>query len=343
MSRLEFFWKRVREIVGEKTPIILLSSIAQGADHYVVRSLPEDIRYCAVLPFARDKYEKDFIDYARKPEALDEFHQDLAGAYKVVQCGAEPDDYAAASDYIRSRSDILITLWDGYESLNEDRSPKKGGTYYLLRRAFGMDDLLIRHQEKAHLIINLTVSREGEHKKYENRVCCFEPDPALNVISWDEGTRQFSASPLDEWTADFLRKTGEGSHCGGFGGWISKRILGTASEESPPEGEIADVPQVFRQIRKYNEQELRIPEGKDSRNYLFANNGDNSLAGFRLSGKLFRKILPATKVLTNEPEYINPPTRVNLPGSPCCRWSWGCWDRRGEMSRSQPMMPCMSG
>ena len=79
LSQLAVFWKKVREIVGAETPIVLLSSLAQGADHYVVRSMPEDgKRYCAVLPFAREEYEKDFVDHARKPGALDEFLQDLA-------------------------------------------------------------------------------------------------------------------------------------------------------------------------------------------------------------------------------------------------------------------------
>ena len=277
LSQLEVFWKQVREIVGRETPIVLLSSVAQGADHYVVRSMPEDIRrYCAVLPFAQEEYEKDFVDHARKPEASDEFHRDLGGAYKVIQCGAEPGDYAAASDYVRSRSDILITMWDGYESLDEDGSPKKGGTYHLLRTAFGMDDLLIRHQEKAHLIVNLTVGRESKHKGHEDCVCRFPANSPLNVLEWNEETRKFSAVPLDEWVTDFLRETEAGDRSGG----IKKRILGTASEDSLLEGEIADVSPVFRRIRKYNGQDLRIPEGKDQRNYLFANNGDNSLVGF---------------------------------------------------------------
>ena len=277
LSQLAVFWKKVREIVGAETPIVLLSSLAQGADHYVVRSMPEDgKRYCAVLPFAREEYEKDFVDHARKPGALDEFLQDLAGACKVVQCDAEPGDYAAASDYVRSRSDILITLWDGYESLNEDGSPKKGGTYHLLRTAFGMDDLLIRHQEKAHLIVNLTVSRESGHKENEGCVCRFPEDSALNVIGWDEETRRFSTRPLDGWVTDFL-------HDGpskGLAGGIKKHILGTASEDSLLESEIADVSPVFRRIRKYNGQAFRIPGEKNERNYLFANNGDSSLAAF---------------------------------------------------------------
>ena len=281
LSQLAVFWKRVREIVGAETPLVLLSSLAQGADHYVVRSMPEDVkRYCAVLPFAREEYEKDFIDYARKPGTLDEFHQDLAGAYKVVQCDAEPGDYAAASDYVRSRSDILITLWDGYESLDRNGNPKKGGTYHQVRTAFGMDDLLIHHQEKAHLIVNLTVSRESKHQEHENCVCRFPADSALNVIGWDEDTRKFSVVPLDEWTADFLRKTGGKHHSEGIIGRIKNQILGKPAEESQLEGEITDVSPVLRMIRKYNEQDLRVPEDKDRRNYLFANNGNNSLAAF---------------------------------------------------------------
>ena len=248
MAQLDNFWSAVREIVGPKTPIVLLSSIAQGADHYVVKSMPKDIgHYCAVLPFAQADYEQDFIKYAQKPNALDEFHQDLAGAFKVIQCDAAVGDYTVASDYVRSHSDILITLWDGFESLNEDGTPKNGGTYHQIRTAFDMDDILIHHQEKAHLIVNLTVSRKGKHKEYEEQVCHF-PDvatSALNVIKWD-AEQGYSTMPLQEWLEQFkstVEKTGD-------------------------DGEDIDIETVLHRIRKHNQQKLQI-SSDGNRNYIY--------------------------------------------------------------------------
>jgi len=199
-GQLEKFWSTVRHIVGKETPVVLLSSIAQGADHYVVKSMPADIkRYCVVLPFAQVDYEQDFVKYAQKPNALEEFHQDLAGAFKVIQCDATVGDYTVASDYVRSHSDILITLWDGYESLGKDKLPQKGGTYHQICIAWGMDEQTISRQEKTHVIVNLTVSRKSEHKEFEKRVCTFPEGSTLNVLSWNKETREFSITPLEEW------------------------------------------------------------------------------------------------------------------------------------------------
>ena len=281
LSQLAVLWKKIREIVGTETPLVLLSSIAHGADHYVVKSMPEEIkRYCAVLPFAREAYEKDFINYAQKPDALNEFHQDLAGAYKVVECDAKPGDYLAASEYIRSRSDIIITLWDGYESLDENGKSKRGGTYDMLRTAFGMDDLLIHLQEKSHLLINLTVARKSEHKEYEACVCRFAADSPLNVINWDKETRKFSTLPLDEWVTNFQRETDKNCHSSGLASKISEHLLGPREEESRLAGEITDISPILQQIRKCNEQQLQIPTENNVRNYLFANNGEGSLVNF---------------------------------------------------------------
>ena len=254
MDKLESFWRVVRDILGPETPIVLLSSIAQGADHYVVKSMPKDIkRYCVVLPFAQADYEQDFVKYAQKPNALEEFRQDLAGAYKVIQCGAEVRDYAKASDYVRSHSDILITLWDGYESLNEDRSPKSGGTYHQIRTAFDMDDILIHHQEKAHLIVNLTVKRKGEHKDYEKQVYRF-PDvttSALNVIKWDE-EQGYSTQPLQEWQEQF-KSTNEGRD---------------DDEDIDINTVLHRINTVLHRIREHNQQKLQIPSD-EARNYLY--------------------------------------------------------------------------
>ena len=270
LEQLEKFWVAVRQIVGEETPIVLLSSIAQGADHYVVKSMPKDIkRYCVILPFAQKDYEHDFVKYAMKPTALEEFRQDLAGAYKVIQCGAEVGNYAAASDYVRSRSDILITLWDGRKSLNVEGEPKPGGTYHQIRTAYDMDDILVHHQEKAHLIINLTVSRKSEHKKNEDCVCSF-PDVSastLNVVKWDED-KGYSTQTLDEWVVQFLKKIEAESQETRDWEKIKNWVLGKHYTESKSDDDDIDIDTVLLRIRKHNKQRLQIPTELENRNYL---------------------------------------------------------------------------
>ncbi len=161
-AAMETFWGKLRKAAGEETPIILLSSIARGADHLTVKYRPEGVRYCVVLPFAENEYRKDFSG-----TDLTDFENDLRGAYKVITCPAEPGDYTLASDYVRRHADVLLTLWDGYECLDlTTRKAEPGGTYYQIREAFGMDDLLVHHQEKAHLIVNIPVTRSRKNPVY---------------------------------------------------------------------------------------------------------------------------------------------------------------------------------
>ena len=160
--QMETFWGELRKAAGEETPIILLSSIAPGADHLTVKYRPAWVKYCVVLPFAENEYRKDFSG-----TALTDFDEDLRGAYKVITCPAEPGDYTLASDYVRRHADVLLTLWDGYECLDlKTRKAEPGGTYYQIRAAFGMDDLLMHHQEKTHLIVNIPVTRSRKNPAY---------------------------------------------------------------------------------------------------------------------------------------------------------------------------------
>ena len=157
-KQMDRFWEKIREAAGPKTEIILLSSIAEGADHLMVKYRPAGMKYCVVLPFDEKDYRKNYSG-----TALADFEADLKGAFKKINCKGNPDDYTLASDYVRKHSDVLLTLWDGNE--NRDSATqrlKRGGTYYQIRKAFGLDDLLIR--EKMHLIVNLPVTRAEDHK-----------------------------------------------------------------------------------------------------------------------------------------------------------------------------------
>ena len=195
-KKLDRFWDIVCDLAGEDTEIILLTSIAEGADHLATSSCREKkFKYCVVLPFAEKVYRECF-----KEQALTDFEEDLNGAYKVITCDAQPKDYSVASDYVRKHCDILLTMWDGYETFEEPSSDQenkpdgakkklaKGGTYYQLRTALGLDDLLLSHQEKNHLIINIPVDRsekgpEHHQEKGEKKICDFRDPSRLSILS----------------------------------------------------------------------------------------------------------------------------------------------------------------
>lgn len=207
-EKLETFWETIRKLAGDDTRIVFLTSIARGADHLatkVCRSL--NVRYCVVLPFAEAEYRKDFTG----PGELEDFDEDLRGAYKVITCDAAPRDYAVASDYVRTHCDVLLTMWDGYETCGPDGKPDRGGTYHQIRTAFGMDDLLRHHQEKKHLVVNIAVERSrkgaGYHESHGERRKCVFPEPyGLSVLSCDDGTKELGSVDFSEWTADFLKR-----------------------------------------------------------------------------------------------------------------------------------------
>lgn len=212
-EQLDLFWKHLRRIVGPETPIVLLSSIAQGADHYVVKYCPEDVRYAVVLPFELEAYQRDF----ETPEALEDFKQDLAGAFKVITCKAEPGDYTAGSDYVRTRADVLLSMWDGTEALDAAGNPKKGGTYDQIKEAFNLNDLLVDHQEKIHLSVNLAVTR----KRTQPGKRLFQSSVPLEILTWEEDKDCFSGKPFADYDPDNADDLTDSENCGGS---IIKRI-----------------------------------------------------------------------------------------------------------------------
>lgn len=123
------------------TPVLLLSSLAEGADRLVARiAMDCGAELYAVLPMPRDTYEKDFAS----PESLQEFRElmDRRSGEVVVASADEPDTdsvdvpgpardrrYAMAGAFTVSYSQILIALWDG----NQDEV--LGGTSQVVRFA----------------------------------------------------------------------------------------------------------------------------------------------------------------------------------------------------------------
>jgi hypothetical protein len=123
------------------TPIILLSSLAEGADRLVARTaLDCGIELFVVLPMRLDEYERDF----GSTQSLEEFREIMKGRCDaaVVPMSEEHDAeasrlpgpardrrYATAGAFMVSYSQILIALWDG--------SPDEmlGGTSQIVRFA----------------------------------------------------------------------------------------------------------------------------------------------------------------------------------------------------------------
>ncbi|MBV8530396.1 MAG: hypothetical protein JO104_03690 [Candidatus Eremiobacteraeota bacterium] len=123
------------------TPVILLSSLAEGADRLVAQTALEcGAELYVVLPMPVALYEQDFTS----PHSLAEFRQLMSRSYdsSVAPMGRQHDNeeaqtpgpardlrYAAAGAFLVSYSQILIALWDG----NQDEMP--GGTSQIVRFA----------------------------------------------------------------------------------------------------------------------------------------------------------------------------------------------------------------
>ncbi len=123
------------------TPIVVLSSLAEGADRIVAHAaLGCGAELFAVLPMQAELYERDF----QSAQSLEDFRELLSRSYdaSVVpmngdRVGAEAGTpgsardhhYATAGAFIVSHSQMLVALWDG----SPDEMP--GGTSQIVRFA----------------------------------------------------------------------------------------------------------------------------------------------------------------------------------------------------------------
>ena len=126
------------------TPIVVLSSLAEGADQLVASvALERGAILIAPLPMPLEEYRKDF-QLGLTPNALSEFDRLLARAAAAPEIPlldgatieALRDDarrramqYREAGLYIVRHCQILLALWDGDES-----DVKTGGTAEIVRR-----------------------------------------------------------------------------------------------------------------------------------------------------------------------------------------------------------------
>ena len=117
----------------KSTSLVLISSLAEGADRLVARiALEEGARLVVPLPLPRDDYENDFAS----EESRVEFGQLLDKATQVfevnrtadVSIGASRDRaYELAGVHVVRHCQILIALWDSVDT------GKTGGTWEIVR------------------------------------------------------------------------------------------------------------------------------------------------------------------------------------------------------------------
>ncbi len=96
--------------------VSLVSPLAEGADRLVAHeTLAVDLPLISLLPFRRDVYAHDFAT----PDSLVEYENLLARSSAITELpgNAEERDaaYAALSDALIARIDLLIAIWDGEE------------------------------------------------------------------------------------------------------------------------------------------------------------------------------------------------------------------------------------
>jgi hypothetical protein len=117
-----------------KTPLVLLSALAEGADRLAARvALEKDVgvRLVATLPMSPEQYKEDFPAHESQSE-FDEFLKQ-ARPWFVVEGGntgastQRADLYERVGVYVARHCQVLIALWDGEDS------EQKGGTSAVVR------------------------------------------------------------------------------------------------------------------------------------------------------------------------------------------------------------------
>ena len=113
------------------TPLLLLSSLAEGADRLGARvAFRLGIGVVAVLPLPREEYERDFPTAEARAELADLLGRTQDWFSVDVPPGSSRSyAYARAAAYIAQRSQLVLALWDGAPAEGES------GTATLVRFA----------------------------------------------------------------------------------------------------------------------------------------------------------------------------------------------------------------
>ena len=142
------------------TPFVVLDSLAEGADRIVLKYLPSDIPYVAVLPFEAARFKEDFAAARSKAE----FDELLSGAARVVVAGERAGDYSAASRYVLEHSDLLLALWDKDFDLQiyaNGGAPLSGGTWDSVTLALATGTTGFPDERRLVEIVHLPVRRRN--------------------------------------------------------------------------------------------------------------------------------------------------------------------------------------
>jgi len=117
-----------------KTPLLLLSGLAEGADRIAVRAAnTASIPYMAVLPMREDIFRTDFESEASDSEFIEQLNGAVRRIVLPVAEGSTLEEiahpgpardlqYERLGEFLVNYSQILIAIWD------KKRTGKKGGT-----------------------------------------------------------------------------------------------------------------------------------------------------------------------------------------------------------------------
>ena len=121
------------------TPLLVLSSLAEGADRLVAEvALEQGMPIYAPLPMERAEYEKDFLQEKGSTEEFSRLLGRASGSFvvpfaagvtaeNVHEAENRSEQYAMAGKFILRHCHILLALWDGH------RAEKTGGTSQMVR------------------------------------------------------------------------------------------------------------------------------------------------------------------------------------------------------------------
>jgi hypothetical protein len=125
-----------RELYDGACPVMrVVSPLAEGTDRiFAEQALELGFELCAVLPFPKAEFEKDFAEgTALETDSLNRFQRLLAKAATRFELdGTRAEDgeaYGQGGLVVLNQSDLLIVVWDG------ERQGKRGGTEDTLDQA----------------------------------------------------------------------------------------------------------------------------------------------------------------------------------------------------------------
>ena len=129
-SAIENIITRASSATGIPPALVVLSSLAEGADRLIAREVLKVPDSClvVVLPMENDDYIKDF----KTGQSKAAYQELFARAVHVEQLPAKytrVEAYEQAGQYIVDNCDVLVALWDGRPATG------RGGTGEIVRYA----------------------------------------------------------------------------------------------------------------------------------------------------------------------------------------------------------------